>query len=286
MSPTIGLHAPNMFAGADPATAVRIARLAEELGYDSLLVVDHVVLPRPQTSDAPVGPDTPLLDPVVALTYYTAHTERILLGTGCIVLPQRDPVVLAKQLASVDVLSGGRLLFGVGVGYLAPELAALGVPMAERGARTDEYLGAMRSLWYDENPSYQGKFVNFDQVDAFPRPSRRIPVLIGGHTAPAHRRAAVFGDEWFGYQVGLHAAEQQLASLRAAVDNAPPRAAPLRISICPSRPLTPQRVAEYAALGVHRLVVAPPFGITPDEFLAFIERNAPQRLGAARHDQG
>src|SRR5262245_34149878 len=138
MTPTIGLFAANLYACAQPRVAARVARLAEDLGYDSLWVADHVVLPRPQVEPSPLPPHTPVLDPVVALTHLAARTERIRLGTGILILPQRNPLILAKQLASLDVISEGRLIFGVGVGYLEPELRALGVDPRERGARTDE----------------------------------------------------------------------------------------------------------------------------------------------------
>src|SRR5688572_21452689 len=143
----IGLFAANSFACADPRVAGLIAEQAEALGYDSLWVSDHVAVPSPRVEPSPMEPDEPLLDPLIALAHLAARTSRIRLGTGCVVLPQRNPLVLAKQYASVDVLSGGRLIAGVAAGYLEPELRALGVPMAERGRRTTEHLRAMLSLW-------------------------------------------------------------------------------------------------------------------------------------------
>src|SRR5262249_21560317 len=140
MSLTIGLHAVNMHAAADPRAAAHIAALAENLGYDSLWAADHVVLPSPRVEPSPLDPGDHLLDPLVALSYLAGATSRIRLGTGCVVLPQRNPLVLAKQLASVDILSQGRLLFGAATGYLLPELQALGVQAAGRGERANEYL--------------------------------------------------------------------------------------------------------------------------------------------------
>ena len=153
-APTIGLFAVNSHACADPEAAAQVAVLAERLGYDSLWAGEHVVVPSPRVDPSPMDPDEPILDPLVALAHLAAHTERILLGTGVIILPQRNPLVLAKQLASLDVLARGRLIVGLGVGYLEPEMTAIGVPMAGRGPRADEYLAAMRSLWEDEAPSY------------------------------------------------------------------------------------------------------------------------------------
>ncbi|HTF50373.1 MAG TPA: LLM class flavin-dependent oxidoreductase, partial [Pseudonocardia sp.] len=139
----LGVAGLNAKATLRPEDTVRLARLAEELGYRSWWAGDHVVLPSPRTSDSPMAPTDPILDPLVHLGYVAAVTERIELATGIVILPQRNPLVLAKQAASLDVLSGGRLTLGVGAGYLEPELAAVGVSLAERGRRTDEYLDAM-----------------------------------------------------------------------------------------------------------------------------------------------
>ncbi|MFI6322651.1 LLM class F420-dependent oxidoreductase [Nonomuraea sp. NPDC050556] len=270
---TIGLHTPNAFAGASRQGAARIARLAEELGYDSLWVADHVVLPSPFSAPSPLEPSAPLLDPVVSLAFMAAHTERILLATGCVVLPQREPLVLAKQLASVDVLSGGRLVFGVAVGYLEPELRALGVPLEGRGARAEEYLRAIRELWESEAPAFHGEHVSFKDVDAHPRPVQRpVPVVMGGHSRAAHRRAAELADGWYGWMLGLRATAAQLESLRALSGR------PLHITVSPSRPLTPDTVRAYADLGVDRLVAVPPPGLSLPELEDFVRAHAPDSL--------
>src|SRR5262249_5439414 len=207
-------------------------------------------------------------------------TSRIRLGTGCVVLPQRNPLVLAKQLASVDILSQGRLLFGAATGYLLPELQALGVQAAGRGERANEYLEAILSLWYDEKPAFHGSYVDFDLVDAYPRPAQRpVPAVMGGHSRAAHRRAVTYGSEWFGFMLGLRATAEQLRALEAAAADAR-RNEPLRISVCPARRLTPEVVCSFADLGVHRLVIAPPLGLTLPELERFVEGHAPERLGA------
>lgn len=281
-TPTVGLFGMNMNAAADPAFSARIARRAEELGYDSLWAADHVVLPRPRTQDSPLDPDTPLLDPVVALTHLASHTERIRLGTGCVILPQRNPVILAKQLASLDVISGGRLLFGAGVGYLQPEMSAVGVPMAGRGARADEYLQAIQALWYEDEPAFHGSYARFASVDARPRPlQRRVPLVVGGHSAAAHRRAVAHADEWFGYLVGVRSTAAQVRALRELSDRAGRQDRPLKVSVAPARPLDAATVRTYAELGVDRLVVVPPMDLTPQGFEEFVERHAPRLLGAA-----
>jgi alkanesulfonate monooxygenase SsuD/methylene tetrahydromethanopterin reductase-like flavin-dependent oxidoreductase (luciferase family) len=134
-----------MHACAGP-DAAGIAALAERLGYDSVWAGEHIVLPSPRTAASPMDPDEPMLDPIVSLTFAAAATKHLRLGTGIIILPQRNPVVLAKQLASLDAVSAGRLDFGIGVGYLEPELKAIGVPVDERIEMAEEYLAAMQSL--------------------------------------------------------------------------------------------------------------------------------------------
>ncbi|MBC6447893.1 TIGR03619 family F420-dependent LLM class oxidoreductase [Actinokineospora sp. HBU206404] len=270
-----------MRALASPTEAARVARLAEDLGYDSLWVADHVVVPSPRVPPSPMEPTEALLDPVVSLTFFAAHTSRIKLATGVLVLPQRNPLILAKQLASVDVLSGGRLVAGVAAGYLEPELRAVGVPLERRGARTDEHLAAMRSLWHDASPTFSGEFVQFSGVDAFPRPVQNpVPVVVGGHSRLALRRAARFGDGWFGYLLGLRAAREHLAELASVVAEVG-RSLPLEITVTPSRRLDPDSVGEYGGMGVNRLVVAPMPGWSVAEIEEFVRANAPERIGAA-----
>jgi probable F420-dependent oxidoreductase len=176
----------------DPEPVVRRAQLVEQAGFESLWVGDHIALP------ADLGGDHPRFEAVVAATYLAAVTTRVRLGIGVIVLPQRQPVLLAKQLTSVDVLSGGRLIVGIGVGYLEPEFRALGVSLADRGARTDEYLAVMRTLWTDPAPAFEGRYVSFAGVHQQPPPRQRPhpPIVVGGHSPAALRRAVRVGNGW------------------------------------------------------------------------------------------
>src|SRR3954471_11773541 len=162
----IGLFNINNFVCSHPENLVRVAKVAEEAGYDSLWTGEHVVLPDPQVPPSPVAPEGSMLDPAVALTSTPAHASRVKSATGIIILPQRNPLVLAKELASVDVLSGGRLIFGVGVGYLEAEFRALGAPFAQRGPVADDYLAAMRAIWSQDKPFHQGAFVSFAGIQA------------------------------------------------------------------------------------------------------------------------
>src|SRR5437762_9070854 len=194
-----GLFACNMGPCVDPKVAARVARAAEAAGFESLWAGEHVVLPDPQVPPSPMAPQDPALDPLLALAWAAAHSTMLRLATGIVILPQRNPVVLAKQVASLDVLSAGRVTLGVGVGYLEPEFRAIGADFENRGAVTDEYLDAMDRLWYDEHPAFHGRFADFAGIDAYPRPVQRpIPIVIGGHTKRAYRRAVARGGGWYG----------------------------------------------------------------------------------------
>src|SRR5260221_14271427 len=188
-----GLH---WYQQTDPDTIAHQAHRAEEAGFEALWVGDHIALPAQ-------GEDEPRLEALTALTYLAAVTTRIRLGIGVIVLPQRQPVLLAKQLTSLDVLSKGRLSVGIGVGYLEPELQALGANLSDRGARTDEYLAAIRAIWDEQAPSFAGRFVSFSEVMHRPLPVQRPnpPVIVGGSSTAAYRRAIRSGDGFYGSRV-------------------------------------------------------------------------------------
>src|SRR6202030_3246357 len=168
----IALFAINNGPCASPKTAAAIAKAAEQADFESLWIGEHVILPDPQVPPSPVAADYPMLDPAISLTFVAAHTTKIRLGTGIIILPQRNPVVLAKELASTDVLSNGRLIFGISVGYLKPEFDAIGAPFDHKGARSEEGLGAMIALWSMPKPEFEGKWIQFKGVNAMPRPVR------------------------------------------------------------------------------------------------------------------
>jgi probable F420-dependent oxidoreductase len=253
-----GLFGINVGACADPETATAVARAAEDAGFDSVWTGEHVVLPDPQVPPSPSAPDNPMLDPAVALSFIAARTERIRLGTGIIILPQRNPLVLAKELASLDVLSGGRLIFGLGVGYLQPEFDALGVAFAERGPRATEYVEAIRALWTQPNPEYKGQFVQFGGIQAQPRPVQKPhpPIIMGANSPPAFRRTVRLGNGWFGFALDVEAAGRSIAALREAERSCdrPAELGPLEISVTPPGRIDADSVRRYADLGVDRLI--------------------------------
>src|SRR4051812_32620353 len=192
----IGLFAIGHATCADPEVSVQVAQRAEAAGYESVWTGEHVVLPDPQPSEIAFPPTLPLLDTAVALTLVAAHTSTIKVASGVIVLPLRNPVLLAKELASVDVVSQGRLIAGFGAGYVPAEFDAVGVEMPGRGERMDDYIRAMRALWSMDKPEYHGPFVSFSGIDAHARPVQRPgpPIVIGGWAPPTLRRAVTMAN--------------------------------------------------------------------------------------------
>ena len=266
--PRLGLVHINIGATSRPDALVATARLAEDSGFESLWAGEHIVLPDPRRPPSPMDPRDPALDSLVALAWAAAHTRTIRLATGILILPQRNPLVVAKQVASLDVLSGGRVMLGVGAGYLEAEFRALGADFAARGPITDEYLDAIAALWYDDQPAYHGQFVDFDGIDAHPRPVQRpVPIVIGGHSPAAYRRAVARGQGWYGYWLSPDDTARCLAGLRAAAGEVerPEHLGPLEISVTPAGRMTPELAGRFAELGVDRLVpLASPSADSPE----------------------
>jgi probable F420-dependent oxidoreductase len=277
--PRIGMFGINFGVMSEPSTMAGVAQACEAAGYDSVWTGEHIVLPDPQVPPSPSAPETVFVDTAAALSYLAAVTKTIRLGTGIIILPQRQPAVLAKSLASVDHLSGGRLIFGLGVGYLEPEMTACSTPMGRRGERSDEYLEAMRLLWTTDAATFDGEFVSFSGVTANPKPVQAdLCTVIGGHSQRAARRAVAHGHGWYGFMRDPATTATDLANLRAASDQVerPEHLGELEISITPARRLTSEDVAAYADLGVDRIIIQPGRSVsTSDELLAFVEANAP-----------
>ena len=264
----LGVFGINSGATYRPADTVAMVQLAEELGYDSVWAGEHVVVPSPRVAPSPMEPEDPILDPLVHLGFVAAATERLLLATGIIILPQRNPLVLAKQAATLDVLSGGRLLLGIGAGYLEPEMAAIGVPMEGRGARTDDHLAAMRALWTQPGPvEHHGPFVDFAGVDAHPRPTTPggPRIVVGGHTGAAYRRAVAAGHGWYGFALTPEQAAESVAGLRRAADQVerPAELGELELSVTPRRRLDAESLEAFTAAGIDRLVLNTAGDATP-----------------------
>jgi probable F420-dependent oxidoreductase len=254
----IGLFALNYGPCADPEVAIDIARYAESAGLESVWTGEHIVLPHPRPVGLPFPPTLPFLDTTVALTWIAAHTTTLKVASGIIVLPLRNPVLLAKELASIDVASRGRLIVGVAAGYVRAEFAAAGVPFASRHARTDDYIAALRALWTMDHPRHRGPFVSFSGVDAHHRPLQSSgPALIaGGESRVALLRAVSLAEGWYGFDVDLPDRLDALRELEREHDR-PADLGPLEITITPTGQLDRSIVEHYEDLGVDRLVLLP-----------------------------
>jgi probable F420-dependent oxidoreductase len=202
-----GLAYANAGPFAYPEGLTNLARTAEEAGIESLWTVEHVVIPVGYKSVYPYSPsgkipgpeNVPIPDPLVSLAFAAAVTKKIRLATGILILPQRHPLYVAKEVATLDVLSGGRAILGIGVGWLAEEFEALGIPFEERAARTSEAVRAIRSLWKPEPEPFAGKFYRWPPLESHPKPVQQpgVPIVVGGHTEIAAKRAARYGDGFF-----------------------------------------------------------------------------------------
>ncbi len=260
----IALFGVNMGPCADADMSARVAQAAEAAGFESVWAGEHVVLPEPQRAPSPLPASYPMLDPNIAFAFLAGHTTRLRFGTGIIILPQRNPLVLAKEMASLDVLSGGRLIFGVGIGYLKAEFDALGIPFSDKADRTIEYLEAMQAVWSQVNPAYQGRHVAFSGIRAFPRPLQQPgpPVVFGGHVPGAFSRSVTHASGWYGFGLDLERTAACLAGLAEAARTAvrPAALGRLEISVTPAGNLDLDLVKRYADLGVDRLIALFPRG--------------------------
>lgn len=267
----------NAHSCSRPGTAAAVSQAAEASGFESLWGGEHVVMPEPSVGREPLGPRDPILDPFVAMGFLAGVTRSIRLATGIVILPLRNPLVVAKEIASLDVLSEGRFMFGFGVGWLEPEFEALGVPFAERGQRADEYLAAMIELWTADEPSFEGRFSRFSSVQSKPSPlTRPYPqIIVGGGSPPALRRAVRSGHGWFG---GLlmedELVESQIAELRRLhmqIDR-PEELGQLEITVSVKGELDEDRVERLAEAGVHRLVIVPRPGVHDSDLVRWVEQ--------------
>lgn len=259
---------------ARPELLKQVAQRAEALGFESMWIPEHLVIPvdmktpYPYASDGkfPGGPTAAVHDPLLALAFAAACTERIKLGTGVFVLPLRNAIAVAKAVASLDVLSQGRFLFGVGIGWLEEEFDAVGMPFKDRAARTREAIRMMKALWSDETPQFEGRFHRFPPLGFNPKPVQRPhpPLIFGGESRVALKRAAELGDGWYGTRFSPESIKPLLAQLKAFAEQAGRDFSTFEITcgIGDGLPLTLDTAKRFAEAGVHRLMVFAP-GFVP-----------------------
>jgi probable F420-dependent oxidoreductase len=262
----IGLFA--MISGREPGMSLTkgFAAHAERLGFSTLWVPEHVVLldnytsryPYRDDGTLPARADAPIPDPFITLCAMAAATEKIRLATGICLVPEHNPVVLAKVIATLDWMSNGRFALGVGIGWLEEEFRALGISWERRADRTRECIEAMRRLWGDAVSSYQGEFVKFDNVRSYPKPVRgaALPVLFGGESGPALRRAADYGNGWFGFNLTPDEAAAKIRKLEELLRAKGRKRSDLELVISPySKPVTPDDLKRYRDAGVDEVVL-------------------------------
>jgi probable F420-dependent oxidoreductase len=262
----IGLLTAGLGQAAHPRTLRTIAEHAERLGFGTLWAPEHVVLfdrytesKYPYSQDGAFAAPSTIdwMDPFVALTYVAAHTSKIRLATGICLVPEHNPLVLAKVIASLDYLSGGRLALGVGVGWSAEEFKALGIPFERRAQRTREYIAAMRKLWSDESSTFHGEFVNFDEARSFPKPVQggKLPIIFGGESTPALKRVAEYGTGWFGFNLTPEGAAAKVEQLKGFMRERGRALGEVELIVSPYlQKIAPASLTAYHAAGVSEIV--------------------------------
>jgi probable F420-dependent oxidoreductase len=272
-------------AGARPDSMATIAQHAERLNFGTLWAGEHVVVfdsyeskyPYTENGEMPLVRDADFLDPIVALTYAAAVTKNIQLATGICLVPEHNPIVLAKQVASLDYLSAGRFALGIGIGWSEEEFRALGVPFERRAQRSNEYLEAMRKLWGEDRASFAGEFVRFEAARMNPKPvaKERMPIYFGGESLPALKRVAKYGTGWFGSNLGPLETAEKLAKLRELMKTNGRGSDRLRVMMSPGIPhFSPANLPKYHDAGVDELVIFLNYSTKQDENIGKLEHLA------------
>lgn len=288
----IGIFSPLVSPAATPEFVAALGPACEQRGFASIWVGEHAVLfdeydshyPYAEDGRLPAAGRTGFLEPFTALSFVAAETRTIRLGTGVCLLPQRNPVYTAKQVATLDWLAGGRVDFGIGIGWLAEEFAALSVPFERRAARCREYVEVMRSLWRDATSGYQGEFYTLPACRQYPKPAQKPhpPIHVGGNSDAALARVAAYGDGWYGYGLDPEAAGERVRRLGAELERHGRALEDVDVSVCAEVGEAPNRglLERYRDAGVEQVVLL----VMPaalDGFLAELDRCAEELVGAA-----
>jgi probable F420-dependent oxidoreductase len=262
----IGLMFANSGPFTNPDLFAHLVTTAEKVGVESIWTVEHVVIPQDYKSPYPYsssgkipgGEDVSIPDPLQPLSFAAAITKNLKLGTGILILPQRHPIYVAKETATIDQLSKGRLLLGIGSGWLAEEFQALGLDFHKRGAMTDEAIVAMRALWSEGAATFHGKNYNFDNVKMYPKPFNKsgIPIIVGGHSPAAAKRAGRYGDGFFPALGEIPKLKELFAMMATEAQKAGRAATHIELS-CMGR-AKPEVLKAFQDIGISRVVVPPP----------------------------
>jgi probable F420-dependent oxidoreductase len=261
----IGFFAIGIGRLTSPDWVRTVATNAERLGFASLWAPEHVVLLDRYASkypysagEFPVPTQTPMGDPFTTLAFAAACTKTIRLGTGICLVPEHNPVVLAKTVATTDLLSKGRLILGAGIGWLEEEFQAIGVPWERRAQRTRECVAAMRKLWSDDLSAYDGEFVKFDGVRSFPKPAngKSVPVWFGGESGPALKRVADYGDGWIGFNLTADEAAGKIKRIEELLKASRRKRSDVELAVSPyTKPMKTDDLARYRDAGVEEVVL-------------------------------
>jgi probable F420-dependent oxidoreductase len=281
----IGLFAIGIGAAANPDTIRKVAETGERVGFGTVWAPEHVVLfdqhdskyPYSDSGKFPLAANADWLDPFIALSFAAAVTSKVRLATGICLVPEHNPLVLAKVIASLDKLAKGRFMFGVGIGWQAEEFAAIGVPFERRAQRTREYIDVMRKLWSDGVASHHGEFVNFDKVGSYPKPPQgaKVPVIFGGESNPALRRVAEYGDGWFGFNLDPAEAKERIGKLEQLLKHNGRKLSDVELIVSPyTKRITTDDLKRYRDLGVSEVPIMTNFDGAPAEAAARVEQAA------------
>jgi len=289
----IGVFSLALAMAKGTALSKAFASNAERLGFSTLWVPEHVVLldkyasryPYSENGLLPAPTNAPIPDPFLSLAVMASATEKIRLATGICLVPEHNPVVLAKVIATLDWLSDGRFALGVGIGWLEEEFAAIRVPWERRAQRTRECIEAMRRLWGDEISSYSGEFVSFQEVRSYPKPIRGagVPIIFGGESTPALRRVAEYGTGWFGFNLRPDEAAAKISKLEQILRANNRKLSDIELIISPSgKPITVDDLKRYRDAGVSEVAITS-IGLarTPEAVAKTLEEGARKWLEPA-----
>lgn len=285
----IRIPPPQMGPIGDPDFVIRYSKLVESLGFESIWVIDHALMcieydsryPYKTTGRTPIPADANMPDPLVLMTWIAAATERLRIGTSMLILPQRHPILLAKEVATLDRYSKGRITLGVGVGWVEEEVRILKQDFKDRGRRANEWIEILRALWAEGISKYEGRYYQFDDIASYPKPVQAggVPIMIGGHSAAAAVRAGRYGDEFYPHWSTRGPNAESLAELKSVIavsaEAAGRRPTDVRLTLTStSDAKTAYETAELCArLGAERVVVLPPEGeldgALPEELARF-----------------